>query len=49
MALIDSGSAKATPAAVKAALALPAQPLIAPGAGIPGPAVGAQQEDPNAQ
>jgi hypothetical protein len=49
MALIDSGSAKATSAAVKAALALPPQPLIAPGAGVAGPAARAQQEDPNAQ
>ena len=51
MALIDSGSAKAVPAAVKAALALPLPPQIAPGAvpaGITLPDA-QQQEAPNAQ
>lgn len=36
IALIDSGSAKAVPGAVKAALALPPPVQLAPGAGIPG-------------
>ncbi len=51
MALIDSGSAKAVPGAVKAALALPPPPQIAPGAGIPGLSglEAPQQEAPNAQ
>jgi len=51
MALIDSGSAKALPGAVKAALALPPPPQIAPGAAIPGLTApdAQQQEAPNAQ
>ena len=46
MALIDSGSAKLTPAVVKAALAAPPPMLTAPGAGLPGMP---QQPGPNAQ
>ena len=46
MALIDSGTAKLTPAVVKAALASPPPMLTAPGAGLPGMP---QQPGPNAQ
>ena len=49
-ALIDSGSASAVPAAVKAALALPPPTPVAPGAGIPGLTPSAtQQQAPTAQ
>ncbi len=48
--LIDSGSAKAVPAAVKAAIALPPPTPLAPGAAVPGlvPS-GSQQQAPTAQ
>jgi len=46
MSLIDSGSAKLTPAVVKAALAAPLPEVISPGAGLPGMP---QQQGPNAQ
>lgn len=46
MALIDSGSAKLTPAVVKAALASPPPLPTVPGAGLPGMP---QQPGPNAQ
>lgn len=49
-ALIDSGSAKAVPAAVKAALALPPPAPAVPGAGVPGLVPSAsQQQAPTAQ
>ena len=46
MALIDSGTAKLTPAVVKAALAAPPPMVTAPGVGLPGMP---QQPGPNAQ